>query len=88
MKKKLILSAAIVAVMGAASLTALTSNSQTRELSDLELANIEALTDDETENPAATCRLAAGYDDKKVPCHYCLVDGTGPGCTPCGDKVY
>ena len=53
MKKKLILSAATVAVMSVASIAALNSNSQARELSEIEIANIEALTEDE--NSGAKC---------------------------------
>ncbi|MDE7459245.1 MAG: NVEALA domain-containing protein [Muribaculaceae bacterium] len=47
MKKKLFFSAALIAVIGAVCFTSIRSNSQNRELSDLELENIEALTSGE-----------------------------------------
>lgn len=47
MRKKILFSTAAVAVMGVASFAAITSNNQPRELSDLELANVEALTEEE-----------------------------------------
>lgn len=50
MRKKILLSATALTVMGAAGFAALTSNNQTRELSDLELANIEALTNNESKS--------------------------------------
>ena len=55
MRKKILFSAAAVAVMGVASFAALTSNNHSRELSDLELANIEALTDDESGPDSGIC---------------------------------
>ena len=56
MRKKILFSAAAVAVMGVASFAVLTSNNHSRELSDLELANIEALTDDETRGFASVTK--------------------------------
>ncbi|MDE6240556.1 MAG: NVEALA domain-containing protein [Muribaculaceae bacterium] len=47
MRKKILFSTAAVAVMSVASFAAITSSNQSRELSDLELANIEALTNEE-----------------------------------------
>ena len=44
MKKKLFLSVATFAAVGAACFAAFNTNTQPREFSDLELANIEALT--------------------------------------------
>lgn len=46
--KKLMFSIAAVAIMGAASYAALKANNSDREFTALELANIEALTEDET----------------------------------------
>ncbi len=47
MKKKLFLSVATFAAVGAACFAAFNTNTQPREFSDLELANIEALTQGE-----------------------------------------
>lgn len=49
--KKLMFSLAAMAIMGAASYVTLRSNDSDREFTALELANIEALTHDETVDP-------------------------------------
>lgn len=84
MRKKILFSAAAVAVMGVASFAVLTSNNHSRELSDLELANIEALTDDETRGFASVTKkelpesapgcICAGQGDL-----YCCNDPLFPG---------
>lgn len=57
--KKLMFSLAAMAIMGAASYVTLRSNDSDREFTALELANIEALTHDETVDP--DCRYINGY---------------------------
>ena len=86
MRKKILFSTAAVAVMAVASIAALTSNNYSRELSDLELANIEALTDDEA--GGFSCRWKwVGVGQLGLDEFHCLRNGEGAECN-CGDVHY
>lgn len=68
MRKKIFISTAAVAVMSVASIAAITSNSQTRELSELELANVEALTRGEVidnSQPGSTQTCYSSIEEKE-----------------------
>lgn len=73
--KKLMFSVAAVAIISAASYVALRSSNSEREFSDLELANIEALTEDETGKGDVI--LAC---NKNTSVYMCIVK-----CSICGD---
>ena len=83
MRKKILFSTAAVAVMSVASFAAITSSNQSRELSDLELANIEALTNEE--GGSFNCKWSyVGKNELGLQRYVCVKDGSGYDCE-CGD---
>lgn len=85
MKKSFLLSIAAAAILSGTAYGFLSSNNQVQEFSDLELANIEALTEDESGD--FTCRWEPGEDRFGCACHFCIKTGHGNICK-CGDVEY
>ncbi len=85
MKKKLFLSVATFAAVGAACFAAFNTNTQPREFSDLELANIEALTQGEG-TPVEDC-VASSSSTAEFGLFYRCDDRTTSGMLyPCKES--
>ena len=87
MKKSflLLIAVALFFLLGLVSCKGSKLCSNNRELSELELANIEALTDDKSGD--FTCRWAHASDASGRVCYVCIKTGTGDLCK-CGDVKY
>ncbi len=97
MSKKLILTATLVTVISAASITYAFSNNRSKNLKDLQLASVEALTENEIspvkvkcdDNPVIICRVTCS----KCHTRYTAINGHGKaynftGVCSCGSSSF